>query len=118
MSVLQAIPALLQLVQDEERAAKTLLEACGWMVKHGRCERAAILAGEPLRAIASAGVPLPERSDERLLAFARPHRASVQGAGGRTEVGAVVRCGGVSIATVYASGAAADAQFIQEAAMV
>jgi two-component system response regulator HydG len=116
MSVLHAVPALLQLVQESDDELLTLKRGCAWMRRHAGADAVGVVTADGRGIIAADGLHEPDLAEEGIAGV-------VLAGGSRTVAGAAhvivaspMRYGGATIGTVVAKGRPEAAETLHEAA--
>jgi DNA-binding NtrC family response regulator len=115
MSVLHAVPALLQLVQESDDDLVTLRRGCAWMRKHTGADAVGVVTADARALLAADGLTDADLSDGAIAA-AVAAGAKLVATVTQVIVTSPVRYGGATIGAVLAKGRPEVAETLSEAA--
>jgi len=116
MHLLHAVPALLQIMHDEDEHAAVLVRACRWLREATGARAAGILTADAGRVVSGEGLGPADLQDPLLREALRSERPHGVAEGADAVVTVPVRSGGVTIGLVVGRGDAGLAGTLAEAA--
>jgi len=116
MSVLHAVPALLQLVQESDDDLVTLRRGCAWMRKHTGADAVGVVTADARALIAAEGLRESDLTDHDIVATVSPAGSKSVACVSHMIVASPVRYGGATIGAVVAKGRLEAAETLRDAA--
>jgi two-component system response regulator HydG len=116
MSVLHAVPALLQLVQESDDDLVTLKRGCAWMRRHTGADAVGVVTPDGRGILAADGLHEPDLADAGIAGVVLAGGSRTVACASHVIVASPVRYGGVPIGAVVAKGRPEAAETLSDAA--